>query len=105
MAWGAIKGNLKTESVIIWYDNARSHAACGAQNAFLPNFPRIVKMSNHGIKHLFNVLYTMYTMKLQAMLFVMGFLFDFMLKVPANSYGHVRTLSSPNHTVFLGKFD
>ena len=57
-------GNLKTESVIIWYDNARPHTACGAQNAFLPNFPRIVTMSNHGIKHLFNVLYTMYTMKI-----------------------------------------
>ena len=32
-------------------------------------------------------------------------LFDLMLKVPVNSYGHVGTINSPNHTSFLGKLD
>ena len=32
-------------------------------------------------------------------------LFGLMLNVPVNSYGHVRTVSSPNHTFFLGKLD
>ena len=27
------------------------------------------------------------------------------LNVPVNSYGHVGTVSSPNHTFFLGKLD
>ena len=30
-------------------------------------------------------------------------LFGLMLYVPVNSYGHVGTVSLPNHTVFLGK--
>ena len=33
------------------------------------------------------------------------FLFDLILYVPVNSYGHVRTVSSHNHTFFLGKLD
>ena len=32
-------------------------------------------------------------------------LFGLMLNVPVNSYGHVGTVSSPNHTFFLGKLD
>ena len=32
-------------------------------------------------------------------------LFGLMLNIPVNSYGHVRTVSSPNHTFFLGKLD
>ena len=31
--------------------------------------------------------------------------FGLILNVPVNSYCHVRTVSSPNHTVFLGKLD
>ena len=27
------------------------------------------------------------------------------LYIPVNCYGHVRTVSSPNHTFFLGKLD
>ena len=42
-------------------------------------------------------------------LFGMGLIFCFwfalMLNVPVNIYGHVRTVSSPNHTFFLGKVD
>ena len=34
-----------------------------------------------------------------------GFWFYFMLNVPVNSYGHIGTVSSPNHTFFLGKLD
>ena len=33
------------------------------------------------------------------------YLFDFMLKVPVNSYGQVGTVISPKHTFFLGKLD
>ena len=32
-------------------------------------------------------------------------LFCLRLYVPVNSYGHVKTVSSPNHTFFLGKLD
>ena len=32
-------------------------------------------------------------------------LFGLVLYVPVNSYGHVRTVSSPNHTFFLDKLD
>ena len=32
-------------------------------------------------------------------------LFGLMLYFPVNSYGHVGTVSSPNHTFFLGKVD
>ena len=32
-------------------------------------------------------------------------LFGLILYVSVNSYGHVETVSSPNHTFFLGKFD
>ena len=32
-------------------------------------------------------------------------LFGLVLYVPVNSYGHGRTVSSPNHTFFLGKLD
>ena len=32
-------------------------------------------------------------------------LFGLMLYVPVNSYGHVRTVSSFNHTFFLGKLE
>ena len=31
--------------------------------------------------------------------------FDLILYVQVSSYGHVRTVSSPNHTFFLGKLD
>ena len=31
--------------------------------------------------------------------------FCLVLYVPLNSYGHVETVSSPNHTFFLGKLD
>ena len=31
--------------------------------------------------------------------------FALMLYIPVNSYGHVGTVSSPNHTFFLGKLD
>ena len=34
-----------------------------------------------------------------------GFWFCLLLYVPVNSYGHVRTVSSPNHTFFLPKLD
>ena len=34
-----------------------------------------------------------------------SFWFGLMLYVPVNSYGHVWTVSLPNHTFFLGKFD
>ena len=30
-------------------------------------------------------------------------LFGFWFNVPVNSYGHVETVKSPNHTFFLGK--
>ena len=30
-------------------------------------------------------------------------LFGLMLNVPVNNYGHVGTVSSPNHTLFLDK--
>ena len=33
------------------------------------------------------------------------FWFGLMLNVPVNSYGHVGTVSSPNHTFFLGKLN
>ena len=33
------------------------------------------------------------------------FWFDLLLYVPVNSYGHVRTVSLPNHTFFLGKLE
>ena len=33
------------------------------------------------------------------------FFFVLVLYIPVNSYGHVGTASSPNHTFFLGKFD
>ena len=32
-------------------------------------------------------------------------LFGLVLYVPVNSNGHVGTVSSPNHTFFLGKLD
>ena len=32
-------------------------------------------------------------------------LFDLVLYVPVNGYGHVGTVSLPNHTFFLGKLD
>ena len=32
-------------------------------------------------------------------------MFGLVLNVPVNSYGHVGTVSSPNHTFFLGKLD
>ena len=32
-------------------------------------------------------------------------LFGLMFKVPVNSNGHVGTVSSPNHTFFVGKLD
>ena len=32
-------------------------------------------------------------------------LFGLMLNVPVNRYGHIVTVSSPNHTFFLGKLD
>ena len=32
-------------------------------------------------------------------------LFDLILYILVNSYGHVETVSSPNHTFFLGKLD
>ena len=39
----------------------------------------------------------------------LGFLggggFGLLLNIPVNSYGHVGTVSSPNHTIFLGKLD
>ena len=31
--------------------------------------------------------------------------FGLMLYIPVNSYSHVRTVSSPNHTFFLGKLE
>ena len=33
------------------------------------------------------------------------FWFGVLLYVPGNSYGHVGTVSSPNHTFFLGKLE
>ena len=35
----------------------------------------------------------------------MFFWFGLVLYVPVNSYGNVGTVSSPNHTLFLGKLD
>ena len=32
-------------------------------------------------------------------------LFGLMHNIPVNSYGHAGTVSSPNHTFFLGKLD
>ena len=32
-------------------------------------------------------------------------LFGLILYIPVNSYGHVRMISSPNHTFFLSKLD
>ena len=32
-------------------------------------------------------------------------LFGLRFYIPVNSYGHVETVSSPNHTFFLGKLD
>ena len=32
-------------------------------------------------------------------------LFDLVLYIPVNSYGHVRTVSLPNHIFSLGKLD
>ena len=32
-------------------------------------------------------------------------MFDLILYVSVNSYGHVETVRSPNHTFFLGKLD
>ena len=37
--------------------------------------------------------------------YVRLFWFGLILYVPVNSYGHVGTVSSPNHTFFLGKPD
>ena len=33
------------------------------------------------------------------------FWFGLLLYIPGNSYGHVGTVSSPNHTFFLGKLE
>ena len=33
------------------------------------------------------------------------YLFGLMLKVAVNSYGHVRTVTSPKHTIFMGKLN
>ena len=41
------------------------------------------------------------------LIFIIGFQGDLcglILNVPVNGYGHVATVSSPNHTFFLGKF-
>ena len=48
-----------------------------------------------------NVLVIFYVQTLEA--FVC--LFGLFLNVPVNSYGHVVTVSAPNHTFFLGKLD
>ena len=45
-------------------------------------------------------------LKLSMPFFEQGFgFFGLMLNIPVNSYSHVRMVSSPNHTFYLGKLD
>ena len=43
--------------------------------------------------------------KIQRKKYIILWLVGLMLSIPVNSYGHVGTVSSPNHSFFLGKLD